>query len=74
MPDDGGVSAVAQEPGAAVSLHLPPDALRVLTTSERPDQNEGDQADAAASATPPETRPDGHLQLESAYLEALPRR
>ncbi len=34
VPNDGSVSAAALEPGAAVSLHLPPDALRVLTTTE----------------------------------------
>ena len=37
VPNDGSVSAAALEPGAAVCLHLPPDALRVLTTSE-PDE------------------------------------
>jgi spermidine/putrescine transport system ATP-binding protein len=34
VPNDGSTSAGALEPGAAVCLHLPPDALRVLTTSE----------------------------------------
>ena len=34
VPNDGGVSAAALEPGAAVCLHLPPDALRVLTANE----------------------------------------
>ena len=34
VPNDGGVSAASLDPGAAVSLHLPPDALRVLRTSE----------------------------------------
>jgi ABC-type Fe3+/spermidine/putrescine transport system ATPase subunit len=34
VPNDGSVSTAALEPGAAVSLHLPPDALRVLTASE----------------------------------------
>jgi spermidine/putrescine transport system ATP-binding protein len=34
VPNDGSVSTTALEPGAAVSLHLPPDALRVLTASE----------------------------------------
>ena len=37
VPNDGSASASALEPGAAVSLHLPPDALRVLTRSE-PDE------------------------------------
>jgi spermidine/putrescine transport system ATP-binding protein len=40
VPNDGGVSPVALEPGAAVCLHLPPDALRVLTPSEPVDQGE----------------------------------
>jgi spermidine/putrescine transport system ATP-binding protein len=34
VANDGGVSSGTLEPGAAVSLHLPPDALRVLTASE----------------------------------------
>jgi spermidine/putrescine transport system ATP-binding protein len=34
VPNDGGVSASDLEPGAAVCLHLPADALRVLTASE----------------------------------------
>ena len=34
VPNDGNSSAGALEPGAAVCLHLPPDALRVLTTAE----------------------------------------
>ena len=34
VPNDGSVSSTALEPGAAVSLHLPPDALRVLTANE----------------------------------------
>jgi spermidine/putrescine transport system ATP-binding protein len=44
VPNDGGVSAAALEPGAAVSLHLPPDALRVLTTNEPPDEADAEQA------------------------------
>ena len=56
VPNDGGVSAAALEPGAAVCLHLPPDAVRVLSTTEPPDEAEGDQADAAARAAQPETR------------------
>jgi hypothetical protein len=34
VPNDGGLSPTALESGAAVCLHLPPDALRVLTPSE----------------------------------------
>jgi spermidine/putrescine transport system ATP-binding protein len=48
VPNDGGVSAGALEPGAAVCLHLPPDALRVLTTNEPADEAEGEQAAATA--------------------------
>jgi hypothetical protein len=55
VPNDGGVSGAALEPGAAVSLHLPPDAVRVLTTSEPPDETEEEEADAAARAAPPKT-------------------
>jgi spermidine/putrescine transport system ATP-binding protein len=44
VPNDGGVSAAALEPGAAVSLHLPPDALRVLTTSEPAEEAEREVA------------------------------
>jgi hypothetical protein len=39
VPNDGSVSATELESGAAVCLHLPPDALRVLTMSE-PDAKE----------------------------------
>jgi spermidine/putrescine transport system ATP-binding protein len=56
VPNDGGASAVALEPGAAVSVHLPPDALRVLTASEPDDAGEAEQADATVPAPPPETR------------------
>ena len=55
VPNDGGVSAAALEPGAAVSLHLPPDALRVLRTTEPADEAEGEQESATTTATPPET-------------------
>ena len=51
VPNDGGVAASALEPGAAVSLHLPPDALRVLRTSEpseEAEEDEGEQAEATA--------------------------
>jgi hypothetical protein len=34
VPNDGDASTGALEPGAAVSLRVPPDALRVLTASE----------------------------------------
>jgi spermidine/putrescine transport system ATP-binding protein len=51
VPNDGSVSASAFEPGAAVSLHLPPDALRVLTRSE-PDEvaEEADEPDEEPAA------------------------
>jgi hypothetical protein len=48
VPNDGSVAPATLEPGAAVSLHLPPDALRVLTTSEPAEEAEGQQADATA--------------------------
>ena len=53
VPNDGGVSAASLEPGAAVSLHLPPDALRVLRTSEPAEEAEEEQADATTAAAPP---------------------
>ena len=46
VPNDGGVSASALEPGAAVTVHLPPDALRVLRTSTPAEEAEEEQADA----------------------------
>jgi len=46
VPNDGGATAVDLETGSAVSLHLPPDALRVLTTSEP-----ADEADANGTAS-----------------------
>ncbi len=45
VPNDGSASAADLEPGAAVCLHLPPDAVRVLTRSE-PDE-EAEEADEA---------------------------
>jgi hypothetical protein len=46
VPNDGGVSASSLEPGAAVSLHLPPDALRVLRTSSAAEADEEEEAQA----------------------------
>jgi spermidine/putrescine transport system ATP-binding protein len=40
VPNDGSVSTAALETGAAVSLHLPADAVRVLTMSEPDEQAE----------------------------------
>jgi spermidine/putrescine transport system ATP-binding protein len=48
VPNDGSVATATLEPGAAVSLHLPPDALRVLRTSEPAE--EGEEAEAAVPA------------------------
>ena len=56
VPNDGGISPAALESGAAVSLHLPADALRVLTANEPADEAEAEQADATASVPPPEAR------------------
>ena len=54
VPNDGRVAAAASlEPGAAVSLHLPPDALRVLTTSEPAEEAEGEQQEEAPAAGDP---------------------
>jgi spermidine/putrescine transport system ATP-binding protein len=52
VPNDGGVSASALESGAAVCLHLPPDALRVLTTGE-PDEQEPESAPEEAAEQAP---------------------
>jgi ABC-type Fe3+/spermidine/putrescine transport system ATPase subunit len=41
VPNDGSVAAATLESGAAVSLHLPPDGLRVLRTSEPADETDG---------------------------------
>ena len=51
VPNDGGVSPVTLESGAAVCLHLPPDALRVLRTTEPAEQVDGGQAEATATAS-----------------------
>ena len=40
---------VALQEGEAVSLHLPPDGLRVLTTSERVEDAEATGADVPAA-------------------------
>ncbi len=53
VPNDGVISQAALESGAAVCLHLPADALRVLTASEPADEAEAEQAEATASAPPP---------------------
>ena len=50
VPNDGSVATATLEPGAAVSLHLPPDALRVLTTNEPAEEAEGEQAEVTAAA------------------------
>ena len=44
-----GISPAALESGAAVCLHLPSDALRVLTSNEPVDEA-GEVAEAEASA------------------------
>jgi spermidine/putrescine transport system ATP-binding protein len=52
VPNDGVISPAVLESGAAVCLHLPADALRVLTATEPADEAEAEQADATASAPP----------------------
>jgi hypothetical protein len=56
VPNDGVISPAALESGAAVCLHLPADALRVLTASEPADEAEA-EVDATVSAPPPEASP-----------------
>src|SRR3954447_25145534 len=50
VPNDGGVAVAEREPGAAVSLRLPPDALRVLRTSEPAAEAERDEVGATSLA------------------------
>ena len=50
VPNDGGVFGSSLESGAAVCLHLPPDALRVLKTSEPEEQAQ--QGEDAGGETP----------------------
>jgi spermidine/putrescine transport system ATP-binding protein len=50
VPNDGDASAVALDPGAAVSLHLPSDALRVLRTSEPAEETEDVRAEVPGPA------------------------
>ena len=50
VPNDGGVSAPALEPGAAVCLYLPPEALRVLIQTEPEEANEPDEESADVPA------------------------
>jgi hypothetical protein len=45
VPNDGSVSADTLESGAAVSVHLPPDALRVLTMDEPEESDQSDGPD-----------------------------
>jgi spermidine/putrescine transport system ATP-binding protein len=54
VANDGRPQGVTLEPGAAVSVHLPPDGLRVLRTSEPDEEGKGDgdeQEEPAATAT-----------------------
>ncbi len=53
VSNDGSEAAASLEPGAAVSVYLPPDALRVLTTSEAAEEAEGDQQEEAPAAGDP---------------------
>jgi hypothetical protein len=54
VPNDGGVSPSSLEAGAAVSLHLPADALRVLTPSdEAPAEAEDNAPDVSPAGAPP---------------------
>jgi len=57
VANDGSAAASDLEPGAAVSLHLPPDAVRVLTRSEpdeepegKPERAEGEQTEDVPAA------------------------
>ena len=63
VANDGGVSPSALEAGAAVSLHLPADALRVLTPSEdgapAEDEDKAVEVSAAGAPPPPITPPSG---------------
>ncbi len=43
VANDGRPLAVDLEPGAAVSVHLPPEGLRVLTMSEPVEEAEAEQ-------------------------------
>ena len=57
VANDGREPPVALEPGAAVSLHLPPEALRVLRPSEAPPEEEprepAEREEPALPATAP---------------------
>ena len=53
VSNDGSEAAASLEPGAAVSVYLPPDALRVLTTSEAAEDVEGEQQEEAPAAGDP---------------------
>ena len=57
VPNDGSVSAATLEPGAAVSLHLPPDALRVLIKSEPDEEAEEEPVAAVGGAEATEEPP-----------------
>jgi hypothetical protein len=50
VANDGKPLRFALEPGAAVSVHLPPDGLRVLTMSEPKAEGEGEQEEAPADS------------------------
>ncbi len=52
VPNDGDLSPTALESGAAVCLHLPADALRVLKVSEPDEADEPDEAADAADEQP----------------------
>jgi spermidine/putrescine transport system ATP-binding protein len=52
VTNDGRELAVSLDAGSAVSLHLPPEALRVLRPSVTPDESEGDDAEVVEARTP----------------------
>jgi hypothetical protein len=51
VPNDGSAASADLEPGAAVSLRLPPDAVRVLTRSE-PDEDAEEPKESEAEDVP----------------------
>jgi len=51
VPNDGSAASADLEPGAAVSLRLPPDAVRVLTRSE-PDEDAEEPEESEAEDVP----------------------
>jgi spermidine/putrescine transport system ATP-binding protein len=52
IPNESGVAGTELEPGTPVTLHLPPDSLRVLKPESEPEPEAEEEPEPEAAATP----------------------